>query len=290
MNAQHDALTYVYAVVRQTEPLREALTHLRGIGEAPVRLLGHPADPADTSDAGPALLSFVISAVPQRDFNEAALKDHFEDLEWLENVARAHHDVVQAVAAHATILPLRMATVYQDDSRARQALVAQRHTFAERLAQLASHTEFGVKIYLPAPASGSDPEAPAGSDQAAAAATTPGKAYLQHRRAQHHAREAIYRQAQGAAETIEALAARHAAQRVRHAPQRGTLAGAQENVLNDAYLIPDEQTDQFRAAIARAAQDFPEIRIEVTGPWAPYSFAMPPPETPAAADASKRVP
>lgn len=297
MNTQPDTLTYVYAVARQTQPLREALAHLRGIGQAPVRLLSDPSAPSNTSDASdasdgsPSPLAFVISAVPHREFNEAALKDHFEDLQWLESVARAHHDVVQAVAAHGTVLPLRMATVYQDDGRAHQALVAQHHTFSERLAQLAAHTEFGVKIYLPPPASATDPEAPAGSPQAApTAAATPGKAYLQRRRSQHHAREAVYRQAQDAAETIDAVAARHASQRVRHAPQRGTLTGAQENVLNDAYLIPDEQADQFRASIERAAQDFPEIRIEVTGPWAPYSFAMPPPDTPAAADASKPVP
>ncbi|MFE5484419.1 GvpL/GvpF family gas vesicle protein [Streptomyces sp. NPDC056527] len=280
----------MYAVARQTESLREALTHIRGIGKAPVRLLSDPSASSDTSDADPAPLAFVISAVPHRDFNEAALKNHFEDLQWLESVARAHHDVVQAVGEHATVLPLRMATVYQDDHRARQALGTQHHTFAERLTQLAAHTEFGVKIYLPAPASEPDTQAPAGSDRAAVPATTPGKAYLQRRRAQHHAREAVYRQAQDAAEAIEALAARHASQRVRHAPQRGSLAGAQENVLNDAYLIPDERTDQFRAAIARAAQDFPEIRIEVTGPWAPYSFAMAPPETPAPAEGSERAP
>lgn len=277
MNTPLESLTYVYAVARPTEPLQGALASLSGIDRAPVRLL------PDTSEASGAGLAFVISAVPERDFNEIALKEHFEDLQWLEYVARAHHEVVQAVAAHATVLPLRMATVYQDDRRARQALIEQRDTFVQRLAHLEAHTEYGVKMYLTpfAPPTTAEPTA----DLGAAAPITPGKAYLQRRRAQHDTRERVYQQAQQAAAAIEATAARYASQRVRHAPQSSALTGPQENVLNDAYLVPDQQAEQFRTAIAQAAQDFPDIRIEVTGPWAPYSFAMPPPETPVATQA-----
>ncbi|MGR4878054.1 GvpL/GvpF family gas vesicle protein [Streptomyces sp. LARHCF249] len=270
-------LTYVYAVTRPTDRLHEVLADLRGIGRAPARLLT-PTGAALGS--GPAPPAFVASDVPARDFNETALKDHFEDLNWLEEVARTHHDVVQAVAAHAPVLPLRMATVYQDDHRARQALTDQHHTFTQRLDQLHAQTEYGVKIYLDPTTHGPQPPTGAETPTAPQPPASPGKAYLEARRAQHHVREAVHRQAQQAAEAIEAIAARHTTQRVRHAPQRGALTGPQENVLNDAYLIPDDQADQFRSAIAAAARRFPDVRIEVTGPWAPYSFAMPPADAP----------
>ncbi|MFJ3516005.1 GvpL/GvpF family gas vesicle protein [Streptomyces sp. NPDC090131] len=262
------SLTYVYAVTHRTGPLGDALAGLHGIGQAPLRLLPLTADPTDSAPSTSlASLAFVASDVPEQDFNETALKNHFEDLDWLEYVARTHHDVVQAVAARAPVLPLRMATVYQDDHRARLALSAQQGVFGQRLDQLRAHTEYGVKIYLTPEATQPPPEAPA-------PAASPGKAYLQARRAQRHSRDAVYQQAEQAAETIEAIASRHATQRVRHAPQRGELTGPQENVVNDAYLIPDDQAGQFQAAIADAAQRFPDLRIEVTGPWAPYSFAM----------------
>ncbi|MFB6477403.1 GvpL/GvpF family gas vesicle protein [Streptomyces virginiae] len=264
MNAP-GSLTYVYAVSHRTGPLGDALVGLHGIGQAPLRLLPLTAD---TELAPSTSLAFVASDVPEQDFNETALKNHFEDLDWLEYVARTHHDVVQAVAARATVLPLRMATVYQDDHRARQALAAQQDVFSQRLDQLRAHTEYGVKIYL-------TPEVTQPPAAAPAPATSPGKAYLQARRAQRHSRDAVYQQAEQAAETIETIASRHATQRVRHAPQRGELTGPQENVVNDAYLIPDDQAGPFQAAIAAAAQHFPDLRIEVTGPWAPYSFAMP---------------
>ncbi|MFE4871954.1 GvpL/GvpF family gas vesicle protein [Streptomyces sp. NPDC056682] len=279
MNTGQDTLTYVYAIARQTEPLRELLAGLQGVGRAPVVLLA--ADPgagaAPAARSGPAALALLVSPVPQQDFNETALKDHFEDLEWLEEVARAHHEVVQAVAARETVLPLRMATVYQDDGRARRALTEQQPAFARRLAELDGHTEYGVKVYL-------DPSAPSAAtppgDAALPGPTTPGKAYLQRRKAQHHARETVYQQAQQAAEAVAAIAANYTPHRVRHAPQSGALAGPREdrreNVLNDAYLVPDGDAPRFRTDIEQAAREFPDIRIEVTGPWAPYSFAMTP--------------
>ncbi|MGW7319542.1 GvpL/GvpF family gas vesicle protein [Streptomyces sp. NPDC054865] len=267
MNA--GSLTYVYAVTQPTAALTESLSNLRGIGGAPLRLLP-PGSGTVAPEAGDTPLVFVAADVPERDFNEAALKYHFEDLDWLEGVARSHHDVVQAVAAHATVLPLRLAIVYQDDHRARQALTRGRNAFTTSLDQLRDHTEYGVKIYL---AALTEPDLHPPPSGPGAPPASPGKSYLRARRTQHHAREAVYQQAQHAAAAIEAIAARHATRRVRHAPQRGALTGPQENVLNDAYLIPNAQAAEFQAAIDDAAGSFPGVRVEVTGPWAPYSFA-----------------
>ncbi|MFG3498944.1 GvpL/GvpF family gas vesicle protein [Streptomyces sp. NPDC047928] len=279
MNTNDDTLTYVYAAAPFTTGLRDAAAGLRGIYGSPVLFLA--ASPGVSQPS----LAFATSHVPHRDFSEHALKNHFEDLEWLESVARAHHDVVQALSLHATVLPLRMATVYQDDHRARQALAEQHNAFAARLAQLADHTEFGVKIYLAPTAAPLDTGPATGAD-----AATPGKAYLQRRRAQHNAQEAVYSQAQKAAAVIDAITSRYASQRVRHPTQSGTLSGPAENVLNDAYLVPDAYAEQFQAAIAEAAGVFEGVRVEVTGPWAPYSFAMPPAERQNAATGEERTP
>ncbi|MGW7428089.1 GvpL/GvpF family gas vesicle protein [Streptomyces sp. NPDC054861] len=280
-SAAEDVLTYVYAVVPRAHAPHEALAGIAGVLGSPVRYLDEPGPPADAGagDGAPGGLAFVVSAVPRRDFDEAALKDHFEDLDWLESVARAHHDVVQTLAGHATVLPLRMATVYEDDARAREALVRRRAAFAERLARLEAQTEFGVKMYLVR----SDAAGP-GAEPAPEAALSPGKAYLQRRKAHRHAQEAVHAQARLAAEAIEAAAARHASQRVRHAAQSGALTGPEENVLNDAYLVPDDLAETFRAAVTDAARDFTGVRVDVTGPWAPYSFVTPPDEAEDAPD------
>ncbi|MCT4357063.1 GvpL/GvpF family gas vesicle protein [Streptomyces sp. Je 1-79] len=274
----HAGLTYVYAVAPDTRALRDSLAGVRGISGAPVFLLGENEEsPYAAADPGsPDAVAFVAGRVSRQEFDEPTLKRRFEDLEWLEGVARAHHEVVQTVAGHDTVLPLRMATVYQNDDRARQALAAQRSAFVERLSLLRGRSELGVKLYVsPAPPS-TGGEAPA--DSADAAPLSPGKAYLKSRRAQHSERETRYQRAERVAERVEDVAARFTRHRVRHPAQRGELAGGpEENVLNDAYLVPADQTDAFRAALTGAVEDTEGVRIEVTGPWAPYSFAMPPP-------------
>ncbi|MEU4076953.1 gas vesicle protein [Streptomyces venezuelae] len=264
-------LTYVYAVVADSPELRTVLSGVHGVSGSPVSLLGE--DTPATTPAGPAP-AFVISRVTAREYDERTLKARFEDLEWLEAVARAHHEVVQTIARHDTVLPLRLATLYQDDDRAREALTARRSVFAERLALLRGRSEWGVKVYV---SSAGPPEDGAAVGPASTTTLGPGKAYLRRRRAQHTVQETHYRNAQAAAENIEALAARYTTHRVRHPAQRGALAGPEENVLNDAYLVPDDRAQSFRVALAAVAVDIDGVRVEVTGPWAPYSFAMPPP-------------
>ncbi|MGW1886043.1 GvpL/GvpF family gas vesicle protein [Streptomyces sp. NPDC001970] len=257
-----DRVTYVYAVAREAGGLAGAVAALTGVGGAPVRLL------ALARGSG---LVLVVSPVPSQDFREDALKRHLEDLEWLESVARAHHGVVEAVSARTTALPLRLATVYLDDDRARSVLDAQRDTFAEQLSRLAAHVEWGVKIYV-------EPSGAPGPAEAESPAEdlSPGRAYLRTRRAQRSVRDTAYRSAQTAAERVDAAGRRHAVDRARHRVQQGELATAPgENVANDAYLVPRERAEEFRDEASRAAEGLEGVRVEVTGPWAPYSFATP---------------
>ncbi|MER5515313.1 GvpL/GvpF family gas vesicle protein [Streptomyces sp. NPDC002763] len=273
-----DLLTYAYAVVRDTEGLQEAAAPLRGVAGAPVSLV------AGAGDDQPAL---VVSRVPAQDFQEQALKQHLEDLEWLEAVARAHHGVIEALAERTTVLPFRLATVYLDDQRALEVLEAGRTVFAERLARLSGHVEWGVKIYAEPSVVPAAPAVPAGD-------LTPGRAYLRNRRQQQSVRDTVYQAAQKAAERVETAGRKHASDRVRHRVQQGPLAEAAgsaggagiagENVVNDAYLVPLKRCDDFLADVKRAADGLDGVRVEATGPWAPYSFAMPPGESGGAAE------
>lgn len=257
-----DVVSYAYAVARDVEGvLEDALTGLRGVADAPVRLVRVARAPD---------VVVAVSPVPAPDFDEVALRAHLEDLDWLEAVARAHHRVIEALAAHTTVLPLRLATVYLDDQRVRQMLEARLEAFATRLSDLAGQVEWGVKIYAVAPAATEGPE------PSADPGLSPGRAYLSRRRAQRHAREDTYRDAEQVARRIEDAAREVAVDRVQHRAQQGELArGPGENVVNDSYLVPMAHAEQFRAGVLRAAEGLPGVRVEVTGPWAPYSFATP---------------
>lgn len=149
MNA---TVSYAYAVARDADgSLEEALSGLPGVAEATVHLVR-----VEHSDD----VVVAVSPVPERDFQEAALRAHLEDLDWLESVARAHHRVIEALAARTAVLPLRLATVYLDDERVRLMLRARREAFADRLTDLAAQVEWGVKIYVEAAAEAEGPAGP----------------------------------------------------------------------------------------------------------------------------------
>ncbi len=44
-------------------------------------------------------------------------------------------------------------------------------------------------------------------------------------------------------------------------------------ILNGTYLVTDAQSGAFAAAARELADRFPGLRMELTGPWPPYSFA-----------------
>ncbi|MFD5188558.1 GvpL/GvpF family gas vesicle protein [Streptomyces sp. NPDC058357] len=256
-----EEVSYAYAVARDADgSLAEVLAGLQGVSEAPVRLVrareGHDVVAA-------------VSPVPEPDFREDALRAHLEDLDWLSSVARSHHQVIEALAVRTTVLPLRLATVYLDDERVRVMLRAHDETFDRRLTDLAAQVEWGVKLYVEGAAPS---EGPADAD--AVSGLSPGRAYLSRRRAQRHAREDAFQDAERAAERVRVAARAHAVDRVQHRLQQGELAlRPGENVVNDAYLVPLRQTEEFRAAVTSAAEGFQGVRIEITGPWPPYSFA-----------------
>ncbi|MFI9610828.1 GvpL/GvpF family gas vesicle protein [Streptomyces sp. NPDC052023] len=270
-----DQLSYVYAVLRPgTSPEGEALTGVLGVTDAPVALVRHGD------------LAAAVSPVPEADFSEAALKAHLEDLDWLEDVARSHHHVVETLGAHTTVLPLRLATVYLDDNRVRDMLAERRQTLTALLDRLADHVEWGVKVY--ADASSADARPSTSPPEGAADEPDPGRAYLRQRRHQRHAREDAWSSAAEAVRRIEEQAGSLAVARARHRPQQGRLAGTTgENIANDAYLVPRGRGEEFRERVLDAAEGLPGVRVEVTGPWVPYSFAQVP-QTQAAPEGARQ--
>lgn len=258
-------LSYVYAIGRYAAlaEVPATLADLAGVAESRVRTVGDRE------------LAAVVSSVPSADFDDNGFRAQLEDLAGLELIARAHHAVVDHLARRATVLPLRLATVYRDDANVARMLHESEARFGALLQRLDGRAEWGVKVYAcPGGTDGGEGEPPA---PAAGAALSPGRAYLRQRRAQRSRHRDAFRAAADTAEHLARLADAHAADRLPHRPQSGELAtGEGENVSNVSYLVPRERAEEFRAAAEAAGHAADGVRVEVTGPWAPYSFAEAP--------------
>jgi hypothetical protein len=241
------------------------LSWLSGVGEAEVRTI---------TCSG---LTVLASDVSLAEFGEAALRENLENLAWLEEVARLHHYVVDAAARLVPLLPVRLATVYRDDDVVRAALADRHDQLLGALHRVGGRVEWGVKAYAADPGETTrvpGERVPAGTPAGETAEGGAGLAYLKRRRDQLAAgREARAAAAQGAS-TVHAELAGKAAEAVVRPPQSAQLSGARvPMLLNAAYLLDPGESRDFTAAVAAEATAHPELRIELTGPWPPYSFA-----------------
>jgi hypothetical protein len=242
---------YLFAVARGLDPA--VLRDTPGLRGAPVEVVEHRG------------LQAVVCTVDLAEFGEEQLKSNLEDLTWLEEVARAHHDVVFAIASAGAVAPMRLVTICSDDASVRARIDGVRDELSEALARVEGRHEWSVKVYAPRQEQ---------SETVDSARPTSGAAYLQRKREQAaHRRSAGEQSLRVAEEVNQTLSGSVVASRVLP-PQDPRLTGRTDTmILNGAYLVAAGEADGFRDLVGRLAELHPSLEIELKGPWPPYSFA-----------------
>jgi gas vesicle protein GvpL/GvpF len=233
---------WVYAVTASLDPTQ--LAGLTGVGGQPVRVVRM------------AELAAVVSSVDTAVFGEQQLRHLLGDVSNIELIGREHNQVVESVAAEGPVVPLRLATIYPDDVTIR-ALLAERYgELAGLLRSFRGAQEWGVRVYVQ----------PWG-DTAASPATDVTDLPVW---------EPRWQQAEACAENIDRELTGLAITAKRHSapdPRYGDVEGWM--VLNAVYLLSSERAAEFGETVQQLADEHATLRADVTGPWAPYSFADP---------------
>lgn len=244
---------YLFAVTTGLDPA--ALDGQTGLQGAPLELV---------ADDG---LQAVVCDVELDEYGEQPVRQHLEQLDWVEMVARTHDSVVRAVAERATVAPMRLVTVCLDDESVRTRLREWRAPLQAALRRVEGCREWSVKAYQVS----RDPEpiaTPPGSGGS-------GAAYLQRKKEQGGRRARLDREAMDATEAVHAALAGSARASRLLAPQDPQLTGRPDRMLlNGAYLVPIADEAGFRACVDELRARHDGLLLEVAGPWAPYSFAV----------------
>ncbi|HZX05776.1 GvpL/GvpF family gas vesicle protein [Kribbella sp.] len=242
-----DSGSYIYAAGRHVGDLGG----VRGLRDAPLRVVSRGD------------LDAIVSTVDLQEFGEAPLRQHLEDLGWLEEVARVHDRVVRAAwTATGAVAPFRLATICTTDEAVRGRLTALYDELTAALDRVAGRSEWTVKAFF------------AGQpDPAEAGDVTTGTAYLMRRRQQVDRQHQAAVDAQAVADDIHRRLAGSADACRRLPPQDRRLTGyAEPMILNGAYLVDDREPDSFRLTVEELAVSRPGVRLTLDGPWPPYSF------------------
>ncbi|MER6969423.1 GvpL/GvpF family gas vesicle protein [Nocardioides sp. NPDC000445] len=210
-------------------------------------------------------LEIVVSDLPEASFGERAWAEHGEDTRWVTPVAAAHHEVLQHLVEHADVLPLQLPGIYPSDEALIDALESSRARLEHVWELVAGRVEWSLQIFpTSAPAA---PEEP-----------TPrsGREYLERRRSQQDARNTERGRREAAVTQTHETLARGAAASVVRAPLDAAVTGRDEPMLlNSAYLVARNEEHRFLGLAEELHNQLVAtagMRIEVTGPWPPYSF------------------
>ena len=255
---------WAYCVARAGDPLPEKLN---GVHD------GAALERIEDGD-----LTVLVSRVPLAEFAEEPLRRNLNDFEWLERVARRHEAVLEGALQGATIVPLRLCTIYADEQGAARMLDEERSALLTALEALAGREEWGVKLLVDRDALES--AARARSTEAAALeeemdARTGGGAYMLKRRLDRHLREVADSLADELADDVHARLQDWASDAVLNRPQNRDLSRHEgEMLLNAAYLVETAKVERLHELVAELETRHGELgaRLELTGPWPPYNF------------------
>jgi hypothetical protein len=195
-----------------------------------------------------------VCEVDQASF-ASAVERNMENLEWLALHGVRHQQVVGEVAERMTIVPARFGTVFSGEPALLKDVLGRKAALKKVFARVAGGDEWGVKVF---------------AERQVTAVAVPkarsGKEYLQQKAARLKRPERNDQELQDLATVLDKIATDSA--------PSGKVSGAQPNLLWQAtFLVPRAKRKQWDQALKNFVERWEgQRRIEVNGPWPPYSF------------------
>jgi hypothetical protein len=219
-------------------------------------------------------LAALVSEVPLAEFGEETIRDHLNDVAWLEEKARAHEAVLETVlAASDALVPMRLCTIFAGEDQVREMLAGEGEVMLDALDRLAGKAEWGVKAFAVPEALDREVAKRTGGEEDGE--TPAGIAYMNRKRREVRAREEAEEVADDWARLIHDRLEGAAAETLLNPLQRSELSGNEnEMLLNGVYLVAELETDRFRDRVAALQDEFDRRGVEIilTGPWPAYNF------------------
>jgi hypothetical protein len=250
-----ETATYVYCIVQRSTRPRVARGP-SGLGGASTPRL------VDVENG----LYMVCSDVPLASYGAASIERGLRDLDWVSRVAVAHEAVVERFTKvnGATVIPMKLFTIFTNDDRARDEMRRRRRDLGGIVKRIKGCQEWGVRILRSARVA-----EPAGPQ----AIPTSGSAFLAEKK---RVRDAVKAQSLQAAAVAE-QALRSLSRLSREVRRREPIdAAASPPVLDAAFLVPVLRRTKFKAEAARVGRLCVEAGTELTltGPWPAYHFVQ----------------
>jgi hypothetical protein len=214
-------------------------------------------------------LAALVSLVPVADYDDERLREHLNDIDWVARTARAHEDVLEQALEQATVVPLRLCTIYRDDDGIRRLLRDEHDELRRSLEAVAGRAEWGLKLFADTESIHASLVGDGGAGDAG------GAGYLARKQRERDARLALDELLARRGEEAHArLAAVADAARSNPLQRREAHGREGDMILNGVYLVRRaREPELIRAAEQlRSEWEADSFGVVLTGPWPPYNF------------------
>jgi hypothetical protein len=277
---------YLYGITRRGDLGTTWLEHGADRGEAAGEVApavdsgGDEDEPVQVLECG--ALAAVVRRVPLAQFNEEALRARGSA--WIAAMARSHNQVIAAIHQQQAILPAKFGSVYARAEDIKTAVAAAQEALLAQLERVEGCDEWAVHVYVDRPTI-EQRVAPAHPTiqqlRQDLATASPGRAYLLQRQLADELAAATDQELSELAQAAYDHLARWAVAGQVNRPARsardarGEGAPGEIEVLRAAFLVRRASADTFLAELRSCAEGREGVRCEYSGPWPPYSFAVP---------------
>jgi hypothetical protein len=216
----------------------------------------------------------VYSEVELEEFLGESAEAHLQDLVWLGPRVCSHEAVIEQIMSLTSVLPARFATIFSSLENMKQFVLEHRDAIAGFFAELGEKQEWAVKGKLDRALALEKLKQSTVKEQVLDA--SPGMRYFHEKQIKVQLEREFNQRLRAFCKQTAAVMAVHAGGFM----ERKVLAAVADEtegevISNWAFLISPEALDNFRANLERfnSGEAFPGLKLVLTGPWPPYSFA-----------------
>ncbi|OGL45054.1 MAG: hypothetical protein A2W05_08560, partial [Candidatus Schekmanbacteria bacterium RBG_16_38_10] len=229
-------------------------------------------------------LETVVSKVPLEEFaSEEIQRKAREDLNWIKEKALIHEGVIEDAMRKnnkiLSLIPMKFGTIFKEKTRLKETLNKDYSRIKEALERIRGKQEWSVKIYLKNREKFErvikEKNEAIKENEKKIASLPEGIAYFM----EEELTEVISKEADKELNNIieglfESLRKQAVASTKNKILEKELTGRREPMILNSAYLIPDEKTEDFKKDAERLNQEIQAkgLYLEYSGPWPAYNF------------------
>ena len=231
-------------------------------------------------------LACAASPVSHADYGREALEAPAGQLDWLAPRAIRHQEVVQRLRETGAVVPLRFGTLCPTAEDVRQLLQERHQPLLQSLVFLQDREEWGVKVFADPDLAGQAPGQLSGATDEPPPAS-PGKAYFLNKVKRKLAHERTLLRLAELDREIWARLLPYAVEARRHRCRDAAPGAPQLPVLSAALLLDRGRQPALAELAGQLEAEYRScgVTVQLSGPWAAYSFCPDLGPVPAAGDA-----